>query len=189
MLISAMVMFLLMAEEPKAPKDGEKPPEVSLATNDPFDGRHVEVTAWVDASSAKILDVQVRPGEAHALFAGSSRLRVGVLDGGGRLVQESGFPNPLAQRLYVSSAPPSGEPQYAVIGTLDPLPAGVRPHEVVTLNEAKVTILLPLRSDLATVSLGWRGGPSHDVDFRDPIRKACSQDAHPVCRAWLEVNP
>jgi hypothetical protein len=193
MLIGAVTLLVLIAgtaEEPPPPppKGGDKPPEAAFVTNNPFDSRHVEVTASVDAKTATILGIAVWPGEAHAQLADSSRLRIRLLNAAGDVVQESGFPNPLSERVYVQSAP-SGDGAHALMSDLlETPPPGVPPHVVVVKDEATVTIVLPLRADLVTLSLGWKDGPVHELDVRTAIRDACAKDAHPVCQAWMKVS-
>jgi hypothetical protein len=187
MLIGMLGLFFLMAgspEEPKpAPKD-DKPREGSYEGVDPFDTRYVEVTAYVDPGQVVVQRVEVLPGVARALLTDSSRLRVHLLDAKGGLLQDSGLPNPLAERAYVDhdglAAPP---PSVEFPGT------GHGPHGMIDLPDATMIIVLPLLPDLATVSLGWIDLGLQDQDVRTEIRDACAKDSNPTCQAWMKKNP
>jgi len=57
--------------------------------DDPYDGRHVALDVVVSREKAAVKGIAVRPGVAHAQLAGSSRLRVRLLGGGGELLRGS----------------------------------------------------------------------------------------------------
>jgi hypothetical protein len=169
----------------------------SAVGDDPYDGRHVAVTVLVNRERAVVESVAVRPGRAHAQLAGSSRLRVRLLDGRGDLLREFGFPSPLSVRVYTRPATiveNEGEESSASKAPDEP------PHTVIEQDEAVATIVIPLLPELAAVAIGWSDSKeSRDpkdpkdmnaeaVGLREAIKRDCSQDDHAVCRAWLEAT-
>jgi hypothetical protein len=148
----------------------------------PFDGRHIVVTATVDAKKVTIQAVEVRPGTAHAQLADSSSLRVELRGRRGRTLGEFGYPNPLFPRIYRRALLPSiGE------GGLPSAPEP--PHDVETKTEVEVSIVLPLLPQIDAVVLGWRHGGYDLRDVTSDLRLACGRDDHRACKAWMNAHP
>jgi hypothetical protein len=193
MLIEVVSLFFLMraaAEEPKParemkPRPGSYEDGEPGAPGDPFSGRHVAVTVYADPGKVSIQKVEVLPGAARAYLADSSRLRVRLLDARGNLLHEAGIPNPLSLRVYTRQ----GDGSIYPVETIEGPSAVPRPHDTFDLDEATLTIVLPLRPELTTVSLGWIDVGLVDQDVTKEIRGACAKDSSPACLAWMKTNP
>jgi hypothetical protein len=193
MLIEVLSLFFLMTaapEEPKPPQEltprmGSYEGGEPGAPVDPLDGRHLAVTVYADPGQVSIEKVEVLPGVARAYLAESSRFRVRLLDARGGLLQEAGIPNPLSLRVYIRQ----GDGSIYPVETVEGSSAARRPHDTVDLDEATLTIVLPLRPELTTVSLGWIDVGLVDQDVTKEIRDACAKDASPACVAWMKRNP
>ena len=193
MLIEALSLFLLMmaaAEEPKPARE-VKPPAGSYKDGepgepgDPFAGRHLAVTVYAEPAKVAVQKVEVLPGVARAYLADSSRFRVRLLDARGGLLQEAGVPNPLSARVYRRQ----GDGSIYPVDTVEGPAFAPRPHDTFDLDDATLTIVLPLRPELTTVSLGWIDVGLVDQDVTKEIRGACAKDSSPACEAWMKANP
>ena len=174
MLIEVLSLFLLM----KATDEEPKPV-------DPSDSRHLAVTVYADPGKVSIQKVEVLPGVARAYLADSSRFRVRLRDVKGGLLQEAGVPNPLSLRAYIRQ----GDGSIYPVETVEGPSAARRPHDTVDLDEATLTIVLPLRPELTMVSLGWIDVGLVDQDVAKDIRAACAKDPSSTCVAWMKRNP
>lgn len=176
MLIGVLSLYFLMrvaADEPSGPPV------------DPSDDRHLAVTVHADPAKVSFQKVEVRPGVARAYLADSSRFRVRLLDAGGGVLQEAGVPNPLSARVYRRQ----GDGSIYPVETVEGPAVGRRPHDTFDLDEAILTIVLPLRPELVTVSLGWIDVGLVDQDVTKEIRTACAKDSSLACVAWMKANP
>jgi hypothetical protein len=191
MLIEALSLFFLTAASAEEPKPLQMKPRGGSYEGgepgpaDPFGGRHVAVTVYADPGKVSVQRVEVLPGVARAYLADSSRFHVRLLDAKGGLLQEAGIPNPLSRRVYIRQ----GDGAIYPFETVEGPSVGRRPHDTVDLDEATLTIVLPLRPELTTVSLGWIDVGLVDQDVTKEIRNACAKDASPACVAWIKKNP
>jgi len=168
-------------------KEGVEAPRPEVdRTSDPYDGRHVALTVLVSQENVVIEDAVVEVGVAPGSLAGSSSLRVRVMDRRRDIIRENGFPDPLSLRIYNLGPVPNGEPNPKARG-YSPIEPDAPPHTTEEQKEARVTILVPLSPTLAAVSVGWNGGAgSETFDLLDTIERGCAKDEHRACRAWVE---
>ena len=179
MLKKAAMLVCLWMPAAVSAASAEEPP---VGPNDPFDERHVLLTATVEAKDLAIDAVQVRRGAAHAQLAEASALRVALLDRRGQAVREMGLPSPLEQRRYRLDPLP-------IFGGDVPVWLPERPHDMEVVDKEVVSIVLPLLPGLDAVSLGWRDGIVVQRDVVADIKRACARDLHRACRAWMEAHP
>jgi hypothetical protein len=190
--LSLLLSGFSLAMAPRAATD-TKPKELVKATqqavdrtSDPYDGRHVELTVFVSPEKLVIEDAVVQVGVAPGSLAGSSALRVRVMDGRRDLILETGFPDPLSLRVYNLGPAPNGEPNPKPRG-YSPVDPDAPPHTTEEQKEARLTILVPLMPTLGAVSVGWSDGArSETFDLLDTIERGCAKDEHRACRAWVE---
>ena len=176
MLIGVLSLFFVMTAA------GDEPGGPAI---DPSEARHVAVTVYADPGKVSVQKVEVLPGVARAYLADSSRFRARLLDAKGNLLQEAGIPNPLSLRVYTRQ----GDGSIYPVETVEGPPVARRPHDTVDLDDATLTLVLPLRPELATVSLGWIDVGLVDQDVTKEIRSACAKDAGLACLAWMKANP
>jgi hypothetical protein len=193
MLIGVLGLVMLMSA-PEEPKVDVKPPRPTSPRQGSYeeggpvfslDDRHLELTVYADPGKVDVRKVELRPGVARAYLADSSRLRLRLLDAKGTVLRESGVPNPLSMRVYARRGDGSLYPADTVEGP----PPDRRPHDTLDLDEATLTIVLPLRPELTTVSLGWIDVGLVDRDVTKEIRDFCAKDGSPACLAWMKANP
>jgi len=191
MLIARVTCLAVLAAAALAPAARAQP----AVGDDPYDGRHVALDVVVSREKAAVKGIAVRPGVAHAQLAGSSRLRVRLLGGGGELLREFGYPDPLSVRVY--TRPNTVEEKEGEESSTSKAPDEPA-HTVIEEYEAEATIVVPLLPGLAAVAIGWADAEespkarpemkAEPVDARAAIKRDCSEDDHAACRAWLQAN-